>query len=112
MGIRQIGKAADSESVIYWFEPSIPNFGFSQGCTQRQNPMKSTFYKKRIVTECHGFSIKVSQMVSQFLNSIKTWDGYKLAKWLTFLFTKITSSSLLCLTEKGVFEYERGKIIS
>ncbi|AGL64766.2 hypothetical protein LBP_cg2020 [Lactiplantibacillus plantarum subsp. plantarum P-8] len=28
LGIRQIGKAADSESVIYWFEPSIPNIRY------------------------------------------------------------------------------------
>lgn len=25
LGISQIGKAPDSESAIYWFEPSMPN---------------------------------------------------------------------------------------
>ena len=26
LGIRQTGKAVDSESIIYWFETSMPNF--------------------------------------------------------------------------------------
>lgn len=32
LGIRQTGKAVDSESIIYWFETSMPNF--------RLNPIK------------------------------------------------------------------------
>lgn len=110
LGIRQIGKAADSESAMYWFEPSMPNILYQLLSLVINIAIVAAFLLIYFVIGYHTCSLKDSQKDSQKLikkETILAASYLRGAVTVTqlsssFFYWKQISLKTTCVTRVGV----------